>query len=137
MTDDKEERRYGCWTFEEFVKEQEKKEHHSRAWLLREFIKLPLTPKHTDEPPYRMLKDLRCPSCGNTSIQDVACEECDKSVITDIEKIAALEVRIKELEAQLHARGCLTCDRFMVGWLSEECSKGCHAPDWKFWRARK
>jgi len=63
------------------------------------FKRLPLASKHTDKPPYQMLKDLRCPSCGNSSIQDVACEECDKSVIADLEKIAALELRIKELES--------------------------------------
>ena len=90
------------------------------------FIDLPLAPEHTDEE-YDY----------NDRILNEMINERDHWVSELDVDVVALKARIKELEAQLHARGCLTCDRFMVGWLSEECSKGCHAPDWKFWRARK
>jgi len=93
---------------------------------------LELAPHHTDEE-YDVLFN-RCQELASRCVND-PCRICDPDGMQEI--IDKQMARIKELEAQLHARGCLTCDRFMVGWLSEECSKGCHAPDWNFWVARK
>ena len=102
MTDEKEERRYGSWTFEEYVLEQEKKEHHSRAMHLANFRKLNFGPPYTDE---------HCPYCGDYVPKPYKAH-----------KVCELEARVKELAdahctcekcGQSHA-GCLTlCPRCM------------------------
>lgn len=95
MTDDKEERRrYATWTFEEYVIEQEKKEHTSRAMHRFHFEKFPLAPKHTDEE-YEESQNTVKRLWKENQLQVERIREASAEILLK-------EARIKELEAKLN-----------------------------------
>ena len=54
------------------------------------------------------------------------------------QKQANLEVERLTKDDPLKGKGCWACKKFLVGWEgSDDCVRGCHAPDWKFYEPKR